>query len=366
MIDVRAMLEAMRKRGDFDRLANDPRIQFGPVEAPLLGATLLPERPVRANIFRDSEIRFRSNIALDGARYAPVQFKDTGAYQASMLVELADSNIGSLFTADVYDALVQLLNNNASVEAEASLVRWFDNAVSLPMRWKTEKQRWEAFVDGKVVRQGQGIYQEINYLNPSGHRVSLSAEKWSTGEGSADPMVTLLAKKEFLAAKGYRVNRIVSCAAVRALLRANTFMQQRASGIVVLPSGSTTFLNTVTDEQIDNIFRANGLPPIEPYETRYQTTTGSYRFLADDVLCMFCTTGRTEAIDMGPDENQKILTDTFGYVGVGLPVGEPAPGRKTLVTFDPGLPPSIAAQGAQTTLPVLTEPESFVILRDIN
>src|SRR4051794_1173403 len=88
--------------GTFATIAGNQAAQFGPPSRQYLGATLLPEKQVAKNIFRETGVRYRTIIANDGTRYSPAQ-KKSGELIGSMLVELGHSDIAREITAEDYD-----------------------------------------------------------------------------------------------------------------------------------------------------------------------------------------------------------------------------------------------------------------------
>ena len=62
----------------------------------------------------------------------------------------------------------------------------------------------------------------------------------------------------------------------------------------------------------------------------------------------------------------RLVENTIGYVGVGRAVGQRAPGRVVRVEAFNNKPPRIEAEGWQTTLPVIADPESIAVIKGIH
>jgi len=66
-----------------------------------------------------------------------------------------------------------------------------------------------------------------------------------------------------------------------------------------------------------------------------------------------------------PDSEDEILPDTLGYFAIGRPAGQNTPGRVTHLASFTNKPPRIEAEGWQTSLPVIVEPESIGVIHSI-
>src|SRR5690349_8338947 len=146
-MDLLTLVRTMQQDGTVETIARNPLAQFGPPARQYLGATLLPERLVPLNAYRERAIRYRTVIANNGTRYSPAQLKDDNSIVGSMLVELAETDIARQFTAEDYDAFLTLLMANSTMEAVAQLTRWLDVTVNRALLDLNEKQRWQAIVD---------------------------------------------------------------------------------------------------------------------------------------------------------------------------------------------------------------------------
>lgn len=361
MPDISTLVNSMLTDGSVQTIARNRRAAFGRVNRQYLGATLLPERTVPQNAYRDYSIKYRTVIANDGARYSPVQLKK-GGLAGSMLVELGDSDIGDEFSAEMYDSLLLLLNQNQNMTAVANLTNWLDTAVNLALIEHNEKQRWQAIVDASVVRVGDNEYEEtVTYPNPANHRAAESAP-WSTD--TTDIFDDIATAADLLASKGFTVNRMITSRQVASIMSANATIRTRTNRVTVNASGqilSTTGRAQLAD--INGMLNADGLPAIETYDLQYRTSTGAGYFLKRDVFVLVATTGRDENIDLG--DSEELFPDTLGYTAIGRPAGQSDPGRViTMQAFD-RKPPRIEAEGWQTSLPVISEPEAIAVIHTI-
>jgi hypothetical protein len=361
MPDIGTLVNTMLTDGSVDAIARNRRAAFGALNRRYLGATLLPERTVTNNAYRDYSIKYRTVIANDAARYSPVQLK-SGSLAGSMLVELGDSDIGAEFSAEMYDALLMLLASNQDMTAVASVTNWLDTAVNLALIEHNELQRWQAIVDASVVREGDNGYSEVvAYPNPAGHRVAQGAP-WSTD--STDIFDEIATMADLLSSKGFSVNRMITSRNVASIMSANATIRTRTNRVVVDSSGqitSTTGRAQLAD--INQMMGADGLPVIETYDLQYRTQDDTDWFLPRDVFVLIATTGRDETIDAGDEED--LIQNTLGYTAIGRPAGQDAPGRVIRMTAYGDKPPRIEGQGWQTSLPVIAEPEAIAVIYDI-
>jgi hypothetical protein len=373
----------------FERIALNPFAQFGSEEQPMLGARYLPEILVPENAYEETQIRYRTQPALDGTRYSPAQMQKGGALVGTFKVELGNTDTADEMTGQDHDGLVKLLMQNRDMEGTAQVVRWFDNAIIRPHMIKNEIQRWEAIIKGQVARAGSNGYTEtVNYYQPSGHRPEVAGGTVASPAGwylgTYDPFDDIFAGAEKLASLGYRVSDIICSQKLLAVLRANASVATRTSNVAVNASGqivgTTNYVNTANIQQV---LADNSLPPITVYNAGYQTPTGYKRFLdldtTHDYMIMLGRTERqwdlvtdwgtrvegatgtfdTEAIDA----RELTISSTLGYYGIGRNVGAAGSGRTIHSEVQLKKPIGLFAEGYQTGLPVITEPEAIFVLR---
>lgn len=362
-MDILGLLNQMDADGSIAAIARNSLAQFGRRTRRYLGATLLPERIVPDNIYKEENIRYRSVIANAGTRYSPVQLKK-GALVGSFTVELADSDIGSELNGRDYDALLRILGRGADMEAVASLTNWLDTTVNIPLIEWNERARWQAIVSAVVqLRGNNGYTEDVNYSNPAGHRAAAAAQ-WSNN--ATDPFADIYAMAQLLADKGFTVNRIITSRKVVGIMALNAIVRTRTNRVTVNTSGQIQALSgRVQLAEINAFLSADGLPPIELYDLSYRTSTGTGRFMPDTVMVMVATTGRDENLDLA-DGRVEVLPDTLGYLGVGRPAGQSDAGRVIRQESFRNKPPRIESEGWQTSLPVITEPEAVAVITGIS
>lgn len=360
-MDLATLINTMRADGTVETIARNRRAQFGRTGRRYLGATLLPERTVPQNAFREESIRYRTVIANDGTRYSPTQLK-AGDLVGSFLVELGNSDIARQFDSEMYDALLLYLQSNQTLEGVASLTNWLDTAVNLALVEHDEKQRWQAIVDASVVRVGDNEYAEtVTYSNPANHRAAQSAA-WSTD--TTDIFENIFTMADLLASKGYTVNRMITSRTVLAIMAGNNTVKTRTGIAVVNTSGQiTSAAGRATASAINGILQADGLPPIELYDLQYRTQASTAYFLKRDVFVLVATTGQDQTIDFG--DTEELFPDTLGYLAIGRAAGQSTPGRVIRAEAKEDKPPRIEAEGWQTSLPVITNPEAIAVITGI-
>lgn len=359
----------------FEVLVNNPQAQLGTEAEPYLGASIMPERQVNENMYRESSVRYMTTIAGWGTRYSPVQRREVGELYASFAVELGEQDIGADFTSRDYDALLDMLrnisgtpqaNNPEMLAAANAVFNWADIRLMRGVLDLNERDRWSCMIAAQVVGYGSnGTTFTINYANPASHRAAAGGQ-WSNN--SYDPMTDIFAMADVLISKGYRPSRIITSTPVVRKLQGNTKIKE-AAGLpfgAIVPAGATiTGPRTVDLDALNNYFTRNDLPAIETYDRRYRDQTGLHRFLGDNNFIMLSTTGRDESII--PIQGGVInLPNTTGYYAIGRAAGQSAPGRVLRVTPYYDKPPRLEGQCWQTGLPVFTEPESITVITGIS
>ncbi len=362
--DIKGFLADLENRGFFDRLINDPSVQFGPPARPYIGATLLPERLVTENRYTETGLRFTTVIANDGARYAPAQRKEGGELVGTFDVALGDQDIAREFTGRDYDGFLEFLNRggNSSMDAAGRMLGVFvDTGITRALVELTEKHRWDALVNASIVRLGDNGYAEtVSYPNPTNHRAAVGGT-WSSD--AYDPYTDMIAMVDLLRTKGYTVSRIITSTKVLNILLGNDKVKDRWSANRTIIGGSVAFRGRMSQAELNGGLQSDGLPTIETYDNTYRTTTSTARFLPDTVMVMVSTTGRDESI--GWANGDRYLPDTLGYTAIGRATGQQGPGRVVKAFPHEDKPPRVVFEGWQTSLPVLMDPESVTCLTGI-
>lgn len=359
-MDLFNLVRQLQTDGSFQRVLNNPRTQFGTPGRRYIGAEILPERPVTQNAYREDQLFYRSIVANASTRYSPVQLKG-GVYTGWVNVQLAESDIGSELTSRDFDALRRLVGVG-SMDAATRLVNFADVTLNIPLTEWNERARWQAIDDASVILTGDNEYTEtVPYQNPSGHRVAAGGA-WSND--SYDPMTDIFALADLLASKGFPASRIITSRAVVSILAGNDKIKTRTGRVVVNTSGQIQgAIGRVTLSDLNSIFTADGLPPIETYDLQYRTSTGVGRFKAIDSFTMIGATGLQELVDLG--DVTEPLDNVVGYLASGVPAGQDNPGRRVLVRAFDDKPPRVEGQAWQTTIPVITVAESIARIGSI-
>lgn len=365
MADLASIVAQLRANQDFKTIATDVRAQFGSGSRRYLGASLLPERLVEENAYREESVRFRHGVIANAStRYSPVQMKDTGELVASFLVELGESDIGAELTSRDYDALIKLLDRAQDMEAMGRIIQFVENRTNVPLVEFNEKTRWEAIVDSSVVRKGDGFEETVTYANPTGHRVTAGG---TFSLDTYDPWADLVARKEKFADLGYAFDenngRIICSTKVANILLGNDKVKLRVFGGSSQVLGTSVVLGSADRAGLDTKLRADGMPGIETYDLRYRTQVGTQRFLKEDVMVFIAGTDQSEEIDRG--DAIKLIPDTLGYTAIGRTTGQRSPGRVVRVEHLENKPPRIETEAWQTSLPVVTDPEAIQVITGI-
>lgn len=370
-MDLTQLIQRLLEGGDVDAIRTNARAQFGRPEKRYLGATILPEQETE-NEFTESAIRFRTVIAADGDRYSPAQKRGMagGAAWQTMEVRLGNSDIAREFTGRDYDGMLNLFNNGMDMAAAEAILEWLDVEVNLALVELNEKQRWDAITNSLVMRRGDNNYVEpVFYHNPAGHRLNAGGV-WS--DPTYDPWPDILAMNAKVRTDSKApVDRIVYSTTVENILLSNPKIIQRIMGapIVILADGtlqSVVPATEVSNAQLANLFRSNGMPTPEIYDEVYNTQVGEARFTDEMSMYFFCKTPRRTTLRIPGVTQPLILPNTLGYVGIGRPVGKPNNGRAFYMAAFGSKPPRIEGEGWQTSLPVIQEPLAIGIIKNIS
>lgn len=371
------LIQSMVESGAFSQLINDPLAQFGPPNDQFLFASLLPERQVPVNDYTEEGIRYRSVIANAGTRYSKPQ-KKGGAITGAFRVSLGNSDIAADLTGQDYDSLIRAQERftgtqgtagaiaaRPSMAVMAQTIQWFDNSVTAPLLSHNELQRSQALVNAQIVLKGDDNYTEtINLPNPTGARVAAGGT-WSND--AYDPWPDIIARVNYLRKKGYKISRIITSTDVLTILQNNAKVKARA-GVVSIVSGVVTGLpGSLSVEQLNALAAKDGIPPFESYDRVYFTSTSYGYYLARDVMLFVSLTGRDERIERG-DLEPVVKPNVLGYTAIGRAAGQNAPGRvlPAPIVIENQKPPRVEAQGWQTSLAVVTDPEAVSVINTIS
>jgi len=358
-MDLLGLVKQLEK--DFNVVANNPMLQFESDGQQLVFSSLLPERTVLQNSYRENNIQFRTMIANASTRYSP-PIKKGKALTGSVAVELGESDIASELAMHAYEALNMALQQNATQEGIATLIRWFDTTVSQPLALLREKERADAITKGYYERTGaNGLYEMVRYPSFPGHRVVLPSGTTATPAGLYDPAFDLLGllkqKKRLMEDKGFRIGRILINPTVQDLILG--LDQVKAYGMTRFDTGSTVVnLPLATEsETIRAAFASIGLPIPEVVDSGYTDEDGYHKFMGDQII-LVSNTNRQQVVE-GLDK-PLVLYNTLGYTAIGTATGQLTPGIATYVEAHAGKQARIEATGWQTTFAVLESPDAVV------
>lgn len=362
-MNLQELVNQMRADGYFSDLANDRAAQFGTRARRYIGAEILPERTVDKNAYRETAIKWRPILAGASTRFSPPTMRG-GAISESMLIELAEADIQRELTGEDYDALLAYLGRSATMQAMASITSFVDTTINLAMAELNELWRWQAIVDAQIDLRGVNAYREtVDLPNPSGHRFAATVQ-WS--DDANDPMTDIHAAAEVLTGKGLTPSRIICSRDVVSILTQNAKVKARAGVAVISPTGQIQgAIGRATLDTLNAIMAQDNLPVIETYDLQWRTQDGSGYFLPRATFVMLASTARDQTLDLA-DEEPLVLRDTLGYTAVGRAAGQAAPGKVIHVEQFSDKPPRIMAQGWETVLPVILEPEAITVIHTIS
>jgi len=367
-MDIRTQVERMSLAGAFQFIARNPLAQFGTPTRRYIGAELLPNRTVEYNNYIEEFIRYRSIIANAGTRYSATQ-KKGGALVGSMQVNLAESDKASELTGRDYDALLRILAKNDSETAIAAITNFVELTINVPLEEWLERARWQAIVSALVQLRGDNGYTEdVAYPNPGGQRAAASAA-WSTN--TTDPYNDITAMVNLAASLGYTISRIITSRNVANIMANNSIMKTRTGKITVNVSAALAVAQgRASLLEINQVLGSDGLPPIELYDLQYRTETGTARFMPSNVMVLVAETGRDPGLDLGDTaalapEILDRLQNTVGYTAIGRAAGQADAGRVIRSEAFDDKPPRVFAEGWQTALPVITDPNAIFVINSI-
>lgn len=388
MKDLTTLIREIDANTDFDRMRLDIRSQFGNENNPLLGATLLPETIKSSNAYSEEQVRYKTVLANAGTSYSPAQIKTGERLYGRFDVRFGNTNIADTMTADDLEKLMDFLkfadvDQTANLQAMATVLGFIDKSIIQPHLLLNEKYRWDAIIDGVVQRRGFNGYEEdVTYPNPSGHRPAVpggtiaAPAGWYSIDDNYDPFSDIFEARNFLAKKGFRINRIISNFEIAHVFMNHPANKVRFGGIALTDGNFRRVVPGLNFEQINQELRANQLPTWEIYDRTYTDKdesdglVKSFRYLERATyhpIVLVCTTGRNESlIDFGDRTSMLTsveLEDTLGYYGIGRVKGKPSAGRWLHTEVTERHPGGLYAEGIQEGLPVITEPEAFVVLK---
>ncbi len=365
-------LAELEASGAIADLLNDPAAQFGEESLPYEGARLWPERLVPENMYKETQLKYRSFLAHAGSYYSPSQLSPTGELVGSFNVELGKTDQADQVTAQDYKNLMTLLSRKQSREAILAAIRWFDYHILKPHLDLNEAYRWQAALDAQVVRLGSNGYVEtVDYPNPDGHRPPAISSGtlatplgWYDQTASYDPFEDIFAIVDLLDKKGLRVNRIITGGRkLLSVMSKNPTVRERTSRITINASGAIDAQpGRATSGQINSFLAEDGIPPFEIYRKTYHTRAdGEKLYIPDNKIAFLCSTGRTEPVDLG-SRGVLTLENILGYFAIGTTAQSFTPGRTINIEEKNLYPGGYMAECIQVGLPVTLNPDAIAVL----
>lgn len=373
--------EIQDKDPHYMQLANSPTLQFGTEQEPFRFSELLPERLVEQNAYREDRIRMiEAPPALDGTRYGPTQMQEGGILYGSFLVELGNTDTAGQLVGRQLDALITLLKRDSGTpEAIANAVRWIDLNLIRPHLRKNEIQRRDALLRGQVIRKGSdGLEETVTYYTPSGFRPEVSGGTVSSPAGlyatstATDPWDNILAARDLLGAKGKSVRGMWCTSSFLTDLSKNVSIKLRTNKVTVNGSGQIQgFSQRPRRSELNELAQDDGLPPFTIVDEGYPLRTANIfqRYMEPTTdrhyLLMVGSTDNRVALDglvVDNDSSDIFEFDVLGYYGIGTNAAQDGPGRTIYTEVSRKKPVGLFGESYQTGLPVIQEPESFVVI----
>ena len=362
MPDISGLIAQANTDGRFADIASNPFVQFGTDNRRYIGAELLPERNVNEYMFKDEAFRLMSTVANDESRHSPPTIQKM-ARTEGMQVILGDSGIATQLNSPEYDALVDMLNRNASMDAMTQLLQ-FPAMLNRAMVEHNERQRWQMIEKMQITRDGDNGYKEtLTFDAPTGFRVNAGATY--TGDATArDPFTDILAGVDFLAGKGKTVRRIITSRTVASIMTQNAKIMSRTGITVVNNTGNISVSPArATAEGLSSAFNREGLPTPETYDLMWTKGQTSGYFLSRNVIALIAGTEASATVERNGSVFN--LDGTLGYTAVGRVAGFASPGRQIRVNYIDELPPRIEGSAKQASFPVIQDREAVYIIGGI-
>lgn len=372
--DLLGLISYLLEQREFQRIANNLLMQWGPENRPLLGPEFLPPRFLEENEGTISKVRIRSVAAKDKSRYSPAPKVGRTQMFGKIRYRLGDSALLEEFTGADYDGLVRWLDRNLPMEAAARLLGLFRDALVKSLVEHDELKIWESIQTNAVTLRGDnGYFSYEEGPNLSAHFVDVSAEPWT--EEDVDPWDHIFNAVNTLVDLGFDKGgiRLVYTNKVANALRRNPNTATRAGKSVIITNGSgqvtaSRLRTMVSNTDLTGLFEGEGLQAPREYDRRIGTETGELRAYAEGHMSLIASTGMSEEVRFNQDDpsDVQVVEDVLGFLGVGKPPGQQTPMRETFVrAYTQQTDKRIEAEGAQTTGPVILFPQARVELSGI-
>ncbi|NEQ59644.1 MAG: hypothetical protein F6K53_20450 [Moorea sp. SIO4A1] len=387
----------------FQKIADNPFLQFGTPNNQLLGARILPDEPTFLRYFERDEMRYRIPVALDTGRYSPPPMQGDSIMIGQIRVSLSDQSTADQLTAAKLDQVTLALKNDQHGTAGDSLLIDFGTNLVQRLVTKSEVMRWEVLLRFCSTRIGVNNYfEKINFRYPlnnawvagqidgnasSVHNATTNprtgTNNWHGTEVSeaADPLDDFYKARDILDSQGYQMQAIYTDRYVAKLLERNPHIAEWArSRIVIRPDiDSQNVVSTLSRrpnrQQTNEYFLTNDFPVINVYNQAYSIEPEN---VGDPTFKFFMQPpgtpkGRHYVLILGrvdntseiyyEEEDETItLENVMGYNYVGIVAGRASPGRVVYSETRQRHPMGIYAEAIQSTQPVILHKGAVIVI----
>ncbi|MEM9486501.1 MAG: major capsid protein [Cyanobacteria bacterium P01_F01_bin.116] len=374
------LFENLQEERYFERLALDPQAQFGSENQQLLGAQLLPEQIVEENSYEETQVRYRVQPALDNNRYSPTQKQKGSHLIGTFRVDLGHTDTQKDLSGKDFDDIRKLLMRGGDNQAIANTIQWFDREIIRPHTIKNEIQRWQAILKAQVTREtADGEMQSVDYYRPQDHVVTIpggtTAAEQGWHLGTYDPFDDIETGVEKLKGLGYALTGIYSTPYLARVLRINDQVIARYGRN---QPNDTRPVARINEGRLNQVLQDEDYTTLTTYNGGYESGSGFQRYM--DVEAgydyMLLTGSTQRRYDMASDyagatgvdvsgftDGAIVLNNTLGYYAIGKNAGRDSSGRSTHQWINEKKPIGMGAESYQTGLPVLTDPQSYYVIR---
>lgn len=370
--DIQSLLQMLLRNRTIDQLMGNLLAQWGPKNRRMLSAEFLPPRPVALNQDTIEKVRYRTVAAVDGDRHSPAQLVDGGEVYGKLHYRLGDSDLLRIINGRDYDAVVMYLKQNMGLVAAGRVIGLLDTMILQALVEHDELANWEALTAGTSTRRGDNAYLEYEALPDLTTYCVESAADWTSDD--SDPWVTdIIPRVQLLVDRGFDPGGIRCVTTYRVLTQlANHPATLRRIVRAPLATGQSVqeAVGSIGAEDVKGILKAKlGIKSVESHDLRIMTRTGEKRAYPESTMTFIASTGQSEEVMWNQDDpaDVRLVEDVVGYTAIGTVNGQGAPGRKAWTrSFTDQKDPRIEFEGAQTTGPIILEPQAITNLYGID
>lgn len=216
------------------------------------------------------------------------------------------------------------------------------------IRTRAELARGDVLVDGKfTLTDENGLTLEYDAGVDSSHIVSANTSFATVA--SADPVAEMRGwQQTFINDSGEPAAYALTSTTVLGYLLRNAAIRALVGSVTGAP-------NIVTQDQLNQVLAAHGLPQVVTYDTRVDVAGSSTRVIADNKMIFLPADGRSLGRTVWG-----ITAEALELVEAGFMRLEDAPGI-TSVTMKDGDPVRVWSKSAATCMPVIDDPRKILI-----